>query len=273
VTTQPQYQRRLLVFLDFLGFKEIVAETVGNEARLDALVGALDLVREIGDGMEKTSEQITQFSDCLVLSYAVTEPSAVFRLLYGTALTVVSIAERGFLLRGAVTIGELLHNTQLVIGPALVEAHRLESKVAKMPRVLIDPAVVTIARQYAKEHSPEEEAQYVKAFMSLDDDGQYYFDYVSWESVVNVTGGEDKLYPHYLERIGAIVERGLKHPDERVRKKYSWLRKKYVAAVDVVAGLPSGHPYRLQNPLNCRTIEGVSRCFERYERLYSTSRV
>lgn len=46
----------------------------------------------------------------------------------------------GFWLRGAVTIGLLHHDEDIVFGPALNRAYELESRHAIFPRIILDPA-------------------------------------------------------------------------------------------------------------------------------------
>lgn len=182
---QPVYERRLILFIDFLGFKEVVATTEKDAKALDRLVRAMDAIGDIGNGSVQPSERITQFSDSVVLSYRVDEPSGAFLLINAMALTVVSLAARGYLLRGAVTVGDLYHTGAHVVGPAMVRAYKMESQIAVFPRVIIDPEVIAVARRYRNEdHTPDEEEEYVRAFMAEDDDGQLHFDYVSWNSVV-----------------------------------------------------------------------------------------
>ena len=101
----------------------------------ERLVSAMDRVGKIADddGIFHKSQRITQFSDCIVVSYRVDEESAVFWLLTEIAFCVIDLVERGFLLRGALTVGDMLHTAKHVVGPAMVEAYELESKVAKFP--------------------------------------------------------------------------------------------------------------------------------------------
>ena len=113
------YERRLILFIDFLGFGEIVAETEGNWQSLRRLIAAMDAVGEMRDAAFFDSQCVTQFSDTVVLSHRVEEISGVFWLLNSMALTVVELASRGFLLRGAVTLGNLYHTPRHVVGPAL----------------------------------------------------------------------------------------------------------------------------------------------------------
>jgi hypothetical protein len=54
----------------------------------------------------------------------------------------LSSAIKGYLLRGGVTIGDVIHDDEVVFGPGLNRAYYLESKVAKMPRFVLDNEVI-----------------------------------------------------------------------------------------------------------------------------------
>src|ERR1700734_1453383 len=45
---------------------------------------------------------------------------------------------KGFLLRGGITVGEVVHDDECVFGPGLVRAYELESKKAYYPRFVLD---------------------------------------------------------------------------------------------------------------------------------------
>jgi hypothetical protein len=50
------------------------------------------------------------------------------------------LTEMGYLVRGSVTIGNIITDENLIFGPALVRAYAdLENKLAKWPRVVVDP--------------------------------------------------------------------------------------------------------------------------------------
>lgn len=158
---------------------------------------------------------------------------------------VIDLAYQGYLVRGAVTLGELYHTKKHIVGPAMVRAYELESEIAKVPRVIIDSAVLDAARKYRDDmHTPDDEEEYVKAFMTKDNDDIYYFDYISFQSVVVITGAEGDSYPNYLYQMGQLIERGLRHNKIGVRQKYLWLHAQYVKAIELVENLPVRHPYR-----------------------------
>ena len=255
-----QYERRIILFLDFLGFKEIVENTVRNDKNLRSLLRAIDRLYDIGreDADLYKTRSITTFSDSVVLSYAIHEQSAVFYLLSDIAFAIIDLAIQGYLVRGAVTVGELIHSKRYLIGPAMVQAYQMESTLAKTPRVLIDRKLVAIARKaHAEQHDGEHEARYVRAFMTKDQDGQYYLDYVSWKSVVETAGMDAENYPVYLRDIGIIVQRGLGRAEPGVLSKYVWLHQQYVAAIEQFEKLGANDSYRLNNLENCAAIEGL----------------
>lgn len=253
------YEERLILFIDFLGFKEIVGTTVSNPAELDLLIDALNEIGNIGDMSAITSQRVTQFSDSVVLSYSLDEESGVFSMINEIALTVISLAFRGYLLRGAVTIGQLYHDDRHVIGPAMVTAVEMESKIACFPRVIVDATVVQLARRYPREgHSADEEERYVRGFINEDRDGHLFIDYISWDAVVAEAGAEDADYPAYLARLSTMIKLGLKHKDVRVVEKYLWLHPRYVKVLKRFADMPVDHAYRIQSPKSCEAIAELS---------------
>jgi hypothetical protein len=259
MTKNRTYASRLVLFVDFLAFKEHIEQTQRDPSHVARMSRALSLLAEVGereDGFK--SKRATQFSDCLVVSYKVTERSAVFWLLDAIATQLVILAERGFLVRGAITVGEMFHSRKQVFGPALVEAYRLESQVADVPRVLVDASVFQVARQSrAPHHTEQEELKYADSFLANDADGNKFLDYVSWNAVVDAVGADDELYPRYLDNLVRLTAAGLNHSIPKVAGKYVWLQRQLKMAIEKFKGLPSDHPYRIQNPENCWYIESL----------------
>lgn len=259
------YEERILLFIDFLGFKEIVGETERNPSRLAPLIAAMDTLSKLKDDQAFfKSEQMTQFSDCVALSYSATETSGVFYLLDAMALAVIDLAALGYLVRGAVTVGPLYHSKHHVVGPAMVQAAEMESKQAIYPRVIVDRKVFDIAAKHRQpNHAPEDEIGYVRNLICPDDDGHWFFDYISWDSVVAHAGMEDEAYGDYLTGIGRLIERGLTNGDPLIAAKYLWLHRRYVASIEKFAAITPNHGYWQQSPENCIAIAQLSR----YEKL------
>lgn len=257
----PRYERRVVLFLDFLGFKEHVARTVIDDSHLANIVSAMEIIGKIGHDDSKDlnrSQRITQFSDSVVVSFKVNEESGVFWLLMDILWCIVELLTKGFLVRGAVTVGDLLHTKSCLVGPAMVRAYELESKKANFPRVLIDATVVEVARQSRNpDHTPEQEEEYVRSMMKVDKDGLAFFDYVSWDAIVDVAGVDDERFAEYFEKLGRIIAGGLNSPDPRVQEKYLWLHKQYQNEIQRFSAMPQIHPYRSQSPEVCKAVENA----------------
>lgn len=256
------YERRLILFVDFLGFKEIVDRTATDPEALQKVLWAMEQLRAIGDDAMGESQRFQQFSDCVVLSFRVTEPSGVFYLLNDIGITTITLASAGFMIRGAVTVGDLYHDEQLIVGPAIVRAYELESKSAKYPRVIIDPEALEVGRSHrSNRHSRREESAYLESFLLEDDDGWMFFDWFSWKVVVEAIGADDQAYPNYLARLAATIKTGLAHPVAACAEKYLWVRRHYLRALDHLAEANPEH--RRLNPEFWEVADGLPRLKKR----------
>jgi hypothetical protein len=228
-----EYEERAVLFLDFLGFRETINSTLVDPSRIAEVVWAINRLRSIARQKEFfKSQQVTQFSDCVVVSYRCDEPSAAFDLITEIGFAVIDLVARGFLVRGGVAIGKLIHTDDYIFGPAMNEAYDLESKCAIYPRVLISDRLFDVARSApAAHHDANDEQAYVAAYLAQDSDGCHYLDYVPWRAVVEVNGIDNDDYAKYLVSIAGILKRGLSVQSPEVRLKYRWLYEKYAAEV------------------------------------------
>lgn len=242
------YEDRLVLFVDILGFKKIIERSANDPAEVERVIMAIRRLNEIGSDELFESKQVTQFSDCLVLSYRVEERSSVFEMIAEVGYALVGLVEMGFLLRGGISVGKLLHTNELVFGPALVRAYELESKVAINPRVVVGSEVLEFARRFpAEHHRPHEEEEYVSQFLKRDSDNQQAIDYVSWEGVIEALGGDHLMYADYLGKVAKILDGGLKATDPGVKAKYEWLLARYDEEIERLEKIPDDRPFRLSN--------------------------
>lgn len=249
-----EYEDRLTLFIDFLGFKEVVEETAADNEALNNLVGALEDAASTARIGDKSDFHVSQFSDCLVISYKVKSEAALFEMVNKLSLIVVRIIGRGYLLRGGLTFGKLYHSDKAVLGPAMNRAYLLESEVAKCPRVILDPEVFN----KLLEHSSKEVVETIKEVLVRDEiDGIWYFDYFSCESVAERVAGEFDFYPEYLSTIAGLIKRGLKHEAPGVLAKYIWMHERYRLAREAFLGFPSNHSTRTKYPGFLESIEAL----------------
>jgi len=235
------YEERLCLFLDILGFKNHVDESAKDVEKgskttyrpmtVGRLYGAL---KEIDKAMkfsmdisgEESSKVITQFSDSIVVSYKLSEASALFDMLYDIYLLQINLIQRGILVRGSITSGQLIHDDRLVFGPALNEAVEFE-KLAMYPRVILSQEIIELGKsRHAKHHSSTDEEKSIMSLLKQDLDGMFYIDYFS------VSPGEfdedwDGLYNHMVELRELIKRMSQFTKNPSIKIKHSWMRHKF----------------------------------------------
>jgi hypothetical protein len=246
------YDQRIVAFIDILGFQSLINETIDkvdndDEEKINSVIAAYETIREVWHLYKKTessniilskSKQISIFSDSIVVSFKIDEPSEVFYTLLEIKWLIMRLLYRQILCRGAVAIGKFIHSENYLFGPALVEAYTLELKSAMYPRVILDRSVVDIGASYsAMHHSFSEERKFIQSLLEQDCDGMYYIDYFL-KAHLDL---DDPAYnfPKYIENLGDIIRKGLmgsSHTSKvNLRVKYSWMREKYNNMVKIVS--------------------------------------
>jgi hypothetical protein len=154
------FQQRFIAFVDVLGFSGIAKRMSTDNTLFMTIRDALKnldrqsrdfqryrrerrvkreailrkgFVRLIGE----SSLQMTAFSDCYVLS----ETSPAWHVLSAVQALGARFLAEGILTRGAVVHGKAYHNGRVLFGPGIVDAYRLETEVAKYPRILVTDSV------------------------------------------------------------------------------------------------------------------------------------
>jgi hypothetical protein len=157
VTDLPE--RRLTVFLDILGFRDLVQQCPAEPARYLALRGAFSYFGETkarikANVLRPRDLQFISFSDSIVVSaplsgftdqklhmewsYLVTELGAL----------VLRLLKEGLLCRGGISIGWLYHRNNVLFGQGLIAAYDLETTHARYPRILVSGEV---AKRFGEE--------------------------------------------------------------------------------------------------------------------------
>jgi len=142
------FERRLLAYVDVLGWSELVRSPRGDEvvrkifAATSRLESALEAeadrkteFAELAVPFGKTI-RVSYFSDTLVYSCEPTPDEAAW--MVGQVQRVcASLMSKGHYVRGGITIGELQHDGNTTVGRALVDAYDIDRKVARYPRLIV----------------------------------------------------------------------------------------------------------------------------------------
>ena len=231
-----KYETRVVVYIDILGFKNLIGETINtngadNQQKICLVEAALSIAYTTMDmNSEGSSAQVTQFSDLIVISFLTSETSGVYYAISNIQFLLVELALLGIFCRGGIALGKLMHTDRILFGPALVDAHILESNVAHYPRIVLDESIIKIAGLHsAPANTYEDEIEYVKRHLGRDSDGLYYVDY--FLSVLSNFNDPELDALGYFTKLRDSIAEVLKSPKTDIRAKFLWLREKYNASI------------------------------------------
>jgi hypothetical protein len=125
----------------------------------------------------------------------------------------------GILLRGAVTIGDIVQSWGVVYGPGVVRAYEIESRKGGAPVIVIDDETLkSVAPAIEKDHSAWQLDGLVR-----NEGKMTYLDYLrACENELNVPEQE---YSLFLALHRDLIRNGLmKHTRTPILAKYEWLK-------------------------------------------------
>lgn len=235
------YERRLLFFFDYLGWREEILAAEIDGRKIARLAAALRMVSDpvISPAARLSGARWNSFSDNVVLS-TLYDPSTVQDSLRGMAAIQIGAACTGILVRGAVTVGDVFHDGSIVFGPALNRAAALE-KEAIYPRVVLDPQTPELRDQTA-------------IFLDQDEGFAFFnpFSVEAFDHLLAATRPDPAMIQRFNDQTGAYHDTGevvvpsrltleMLHQrfsreaalssDERVKIKLAWLVEKIRAGL------------------------------------------
>jgi hypothetical protein len=203
---QVDYEERITCFIDLIGFgsainqsleedwvrerlyetiHELKSEHLLNETYGNIPVHYFDKERTVKPSKEALNGDlisqyekaypitITQFSDSFVISCPSENHASCAKLLQIVySIHLMYFYNLGMMVRGGISKGKIIHEKDgALFGPAMNEAYHLESKVAKMPRVLFSNDAASHIMGLLKGHSALTPINQNKG-------GEYFFDLI-----------------------------------------------------------------------------------------------
>jgi len=229
---KPALRRSFCVFMDVLGFSSHVATSFAAGKGQEALNRYYEVfTQQLKATFNRDAEgkfrswDVKVFTDNIVLGYAfdswhaecefasVARKVGVYQLL---------MALDNYFVRGAISVGDLFLDANTVFGPALLEAHNLESTRARDPRVILSPGVVDYVRMHIGFYCDASYAPQTR-FVLLDADGELFIHYLNYltEPYDEVPAIDSEGLAQHKENILKNLELHRRSP--KIWAKYQWV--------------------------------------------------
>ena len=248
-----EYEERIVVFIDILGFKTIVQESHKNTELKDLIYETLIFLKkreiptkwnlqliEIEEDAQKrnlssfeidTKTLCTSFSDSIVIS--VKYNSKNINEIFSTLIANISfigakLITKGILFRGGITTGKLFHSDDgIIFGEGLIQAYQLETQAAIYPRIILSKKIIkklNYPLESKKNRYPYH--QYIKRYTDgcVGLNQIIYFQVLqSWDKM------SEKNLLNGLKKAKNTIIKGLDNNFENpnIFQKYIWLKKEY----------------------------------------------
>ena len=221
------YEKRLVAFLDILGFTKFVNSSIDDSVRQKQLQEYYQLTKDFLAGTLKAATadiRVTVISDSIVITILFDEKNDPTKSL--STLPEIVVRVNNFIVlihhrlklavRGAITVGDVFHsieNGDVIFGPAYNEAV-LKEKEAHVPRVLITNNVFHSLGFIANE--PMDELTGIKK----DIDGQYFLDHLGTVTLYS----DPLLIESHIKTVREVAVEMIKESrqDARLAPKALW---------------------------------------------------
>lgn len=170
--------KAIVAFVDLLGFSDELAKNWSNDTdnflhRIFRIRSFVELSKEVGNPMRfydydettliDTSEypKLLSFSDSFIYIKELDESSDQSRItsilsLLGSILELWKYSiDEAFTIRGAVDYGEFFYSEHEIIGPAFISTYRMESKQAKISRVICSNEIRRLVTENIQNSHPK----------------------------------------------------------------------------------------------------------------------
>lgn len=242
------YKDRYIVFIDILGFKDIVNKSNNDNKKAEEILENLKCIERIkkeNDEIFKLTSinrRVTIFSDSIIISYPLlhSESGCFLSLVLDIIYITIELLDKGVYIRGGMTYGKLYHENNICFGPAMVEAYSLEQE-AIYPRIIIDKKTIEKALESPGLDRYPITFEEIKNLIKIEDN-IYYIDFLS--NALDEIEEKEKVN-NFFSNIKKNITSHLNNKDysEEVLKKYKWFVNYYNNSIERIIEEFEGNPH------------------------------
>ena len=242
------YKDRYIVFIDILGFKDIVNKSNNDNKKAEEILENLKCIERIKKENDEIFEltsinrRVTIFSDSIIISYPLlhSESGCFLSLVLDIIYITIELLDKGVYIRGGMTYGKLYHENNICFGPAMVEVYSLEQE-AIYPRIIIDKKTIEKALESPGLDRYPITFEEIKNLIKIEDN-IYYIDFLS--NALDEIEEKEKVN-NFFSNIKKNITSHLNNKDysEEVLKKYKWFVNYYNNSIERIIEEFEGNPH------------------------------
>ena len=229
-----ELHKSVVAFVDILGFSKAVCEATDDGTADELLQRFTYFIREWRRALSIYSQddegrrtwEVRVLSDSMVISHPIQLQELGGDFEMGALLAQISFLQlgaisHGFFMRGALAVGDMFVDRDIIFGAPLVHAHRAESCLADTPRILLtDSATEFVLSRVGP--NPTAHSPYFRKILR-DEDGRPFINYLDSSYQTSGEGPILDLIEEHREATVKALERFGNDPD--IRPKYNWVAK------------------------------------------------
>ena len=227
---RPQLRGSVTGFIDLLGFSQGIMSQQSMAESQQTLEQILEAIRDsrsyVQAGLASrqfpipAQSAVKFFSDNLVLGVPCGgDPEDLARNTLGVVLSAqryqLRMALHGLFARGGLTYGPLCLTDEIIFGAALIDAYRMESNVAIVPRIVLAEQLSRPIVQLSRDQQCQQSAA---DSICRDIDGLWFVNYL--EAARTEQGLQWEDIAMHKQRVGEALSRT---PAHNVLPKYGWV--------------------------------------------------
>ncbi len=176
----PMLVNSVVCTVDILGFSQMIVDSCNNKY-------GDDLLKEINFLINKNKQCIIKnkysqgkikiYTDNMIVGYPIKDDGEeeLNEILDNVSEYQFNLALEGLFVRGGISVGEFYINEDIVFGPALLDAHYVESNLACYPRIVLDDKTVNRLQRYINSYDIAPQRNKIL----IDNDGQWFLNYLN----------------------------------------------------------------------------------------------
>lgn len=248
-----KYQKCFVAYLDILGFKEKVKASKDNQGEIRLLLDSLNICNAFAAGEKEVTDdrgrnriikiQSRFFSDSMVF-FLKEKSSDIGHLFLIVRYVQDRLWEKGLSIRGAITYGDMYlpngsKERNITLGPEIIKAHYLETKIAIYPRIIVTQGLCRYIKEKNIRAYPFAHEGELSDYIRQDTDGILFIDLLNKNiiraederlenrgnmfSVVWESNGKSK-HERIMSNVDACINSYSNCDDEKIKQKYDWLK-------------------------------------------------